>query len=178
MKRLITRKDLQNIKRDFRIMLPSRESVIQDDGISACAWVHKMKIEKDNLVLFYKRLVDPHPAVQNKHFMLVFVTHFQKSIFYPIGADGICVDSTHSISNYNFELVTMLVIDEYEEGIPVAFCISSSVSTVIFTHFFKCIKTTMSSSIIPKFFMSDDAVMFKNAMCLIHVPIIYNVLGM
>ncbi|XP_055935218.1 uncharacterized protein LOC129965398 [Argiope bruennichi] len=162
-KHLTSRKDLLNIKRDFGIMLPSRGSIIQDDEMSVCAWVDKMKIEKDNPVLFYKRQDDAHPTIQNKDFMLVLMTHFQKSIFYRLGADRICVDSTHSISNYNFELVTVLVIDEYEEGIPVAFCISSSVNTVILTHFFQCIKTTMSTSIIPKIFMSDDAVMFKNA---------------
>ncbi|XP_055951534.1 uncharacterized protein LOC129987599 [Argiope bruennichi] len=135
-KHLTTRKDLQNIKRDFGIMLPSRGSIIQDDEMSVCAWVDKMKIEKDNPVLFYKRQDDAHPTIQNKDFMLVLMTHFQKSIFYRLGADRICVDSTHSISNYNFELVTVLVIDEYEEGIPVAFCISSLVNTVILTHFF------------------------------------------
>ncbi|KAF8789851.1 hypothetical protein HNY73_007760 [Argiope bruennichi] len=52
---LIMRKDLQNTMRDFGIMLPSRGSVIQDDEISVCVWVHKMKSKKDNPVLFYKR---------------------------------------------------------------------------------------------------------------------------
>ncbi|GBN54138.1 hypothetical protein AVEN_263881-1 [Araneus ventricosus] len=159
-KHLTTRKDLQNIKRDFGITLPIKGYVLQNDETSVCAWVHKMESQKDNPVLFYKRQEDPHAVIDQEDFMLVLKTNFQKCIMYRLGADRIYVDSTHGISNYNFELVTVLVIDEYEEGIPVAFCISSSVNTVILTLFFQCIKNTLSSSINSKIFMSDDAVMF------------------
>ncbi|KFM78872.1 hypothetical protein X975_06899, partial [Stegodyphus mimosarum] len=54
------------------------------------------------------------------------MTPFQRQILQNLGFDRPCIDSTHNISSYAFELITLIVIDEYEEGIPVAFCISSN----------------------------------------------------
>jgi len=40
------------------------------------------------------------------------------------GPATICVDSTHGTNVYDFKLITILVIDEFGEGIPVAWMIS------------------------------------------------------
>jgi hypothetical protein len=72
------------------------------------------------------------------------------------------VDSTHGISNHNFELITLLVIDKYQEGIPVAFCIASKVYQKLLHKYFSCIKTQVPNLNV-KVFMSDDAPMFYNA---------------
>ncbi|GBM90779.1 hypothetical protein AVEN_7291-1, partial [Araneus ventricosus] len=106
-KHLTTRKDLQNIKRDFEITLPSKGSVLQNDETGVYLSVHKMENQKDNPVLFYKRQEDPHAVIDQNDFMLVLKTNFQKCIMYRLGADRICMDSMHGISNYNFELVTV-----------------------------------------------------------------------
>ena len=37
-------------------------------------------------------------------------------MFNAFGKDRICVDSTHAVAGYQFELITVLVIGEYEEG--------------------------------------------------------------
>lgn len=39
--------------------------------------------------------------------------------------DCICVDGTHGISGYGFELHTILVLDKLREGFPAPFCISN-----------------------------------------------------
>ncbi|GBN85616.1 hypothetical protein AVEN_188547-1 [Araneus ventricosus] len=106
-KHLTTRKDLQNITRVFGITLPSKGSVLQNDETSVCAWVYIMESQKDNPVLFSKRQEDPHAVIDQNDFMLVLMTNFQKCIMYRLGADRICVDSTHGISNCNFELVVV-----------------------------------------------------------------------
>ena len=37
------------------------------------------------------------------------------------------MDSTQGMNNYDFQLTTVLAIDEHGEGFPVAFCYSSHV---------------------------------------------------
>lgn len=162
-KHLTTKKDLDNIKQAFGLILPSKGSALKNDESSVCAWVSEMETQADNPVLFYKRQDDTHAVIEKNDFVLVLMTSFQKCMLYRLGADRICVDSTHGISNYGFELVTLLVIDQYEEGIPVAFCITSTVDTVVLTHFFQCVQNALSSDIRPEIFMSDDAPMFRNA---------------
>ena len=61
-------------------------------------------------------------------------------------ADHVCSDSTHGVSGYEFELVTLMVIDDFEEGVPVAFCITSSVGTNVPIHFFQNVKPALSRS--------------------------------
>lgn len=45
-------------------------------------------------------------------------------------------DATHGTNQYNFNLTTIVVIDEFGEGYPAAFCISSKIDEVHMTVFF------------------------------------------
>ncbi|GBN77417.1 hypothetical protein AVEN_254184-1 [Araneus ventricosus] len=91
-------------------MLPSKGSVIQDDETSVCVWVHKTESQKDNPVLSYKRQDDSQAIIDKKDFNLVLIPNFQKCLMYRLQTDRICIDSTHEISSYDFELVTVIVI--------------------------------------------------------------------
>lgn len=64
---------------------------------------------------FYKRQEEEHLIISKKDFLLIIMTNFQKSMITRFGANRVCVDSTHGIFGYEFELVTLLVVDEYEE---------------------------------------------------------------
>ena len=70
----------------------------------------------------------------------------------------VCIDSTHKTTGYDFLLITMLVVDEYGEGLPVAWCLSTQEDEAIVTTFFQHIKL-MS----PSWIMTDDAEQFYNA---------------
>jgi len=52
----------------------------------------------------------------------------------------ICVDITHGTTAYNFQLITVLVIDDYDEGIPVASLISNKETTDVLRVFFKSLR--------------------------------------
>ena len=134
--KLITNKDIQNIKRDFGITMPTKGSLIERDEFSVHSWVQEMANDEKNPVLFYKRQDDEHSHIDKQDFMLILMTEFQKNMLLRFGADRVCVDSTHGISGYDFELVTVLVIDKYEEGTQVAFCIISSVNIQTLTYIF------------------------------------------
>jgi len=48
------------------------------------------------------------------------------------GHDTICIDGTHGLNNYNFQLYT--IVDEYGNEYPVAFCFSNKSDTATYKH--------------------------------------------
>lgn len=75
---------------------------------------------------------------------------------------ALCIDGTHGLNNYNFELHTLLIIDDIREGFPCAFLLSSISDTYVFTLFFNKIKIK-TGLLSPDVFMSDLAESYFNA---------------
>ena len=48
-----------------------------------------------------------------------------------------CIDATHKTNGYDFPLITVLVVDEYGEGYPVASCISNREHKILLLNFFR-----------------------------------------
>jgi len=95
-------------------------------------------------------------------FMLIILTETQKEVLKKFGSGKLCIDSTHGTNQYNFNLTTIVVIDEFGEGYPAAFCISTKIDEVHMTVFFSKIKEAIGC-LAPNVFMSDDAAAFWNA---------------
>ncbi len=74
----------------------------------------------------------------------------------------VCVDSTHGTNGYDFNLVTLVVVDEHGEGFPVAWCISNREDKTLIQIFCDSIKTNIGT-LSPKYFMSDLAEQFYSA---------------
>ena len=72
------------------------------------------------------------------------------------------MDGTHGTNIYDFKLLTVLVIDEYGEGIPVAWLLANREDSTVLMEFLKEVRRT-SGYLAPKWFMSDDADQFFNA---------------
>ena len=70
--------------------------------------------------------------------------------------------ATYGVNMYDFMLITVLVIGEYGEGIPVAWAISNREDTAMLVQYMKAIKTKINS-LSPEWLMSDDADQFFNA---------------
>ena len=68
----------------------------------------------------------------------------------------VCVDATHGTNHYDFKLVTVIVLDELGEGVPVAWMISNKEDAVTLCEFLKPLQER-TGSMITKYFMSDDA---------------------
>ncbi|XP_035225897.1 uncharacterized protein LOC118198347 isoform X4 [Stegodyphus dumicola] len=160
---LISRKDLSNIKHKFGISNTLSGCHNENDALSVKSWVEGMKEKADNVVLFYKEQGMKHDHLNENDFLLIIMTPVQKHMLKVFGCgDRICIDSTHGLKNYNFELVTLLVIDEFEEGFPVVFCFTSSVNFETMSFFLKIVHSEVGD-INCKIFMSDDAPVFYNA---------------
>lgn len=125
-------------------------------------------------MLFYKKqgVEDGSYSLQVDDFCLVLMTGFQKSMLDKFGSNIIAVDGTHGLNNYDFELTTVLVVDEFGEGLPVAFMFSNRKDTYIYEVFFSVINLAVGI-ITAKTFMTDIVVTFYSAWCSIMGPVIH-----
>lgn len=158
---LIEKKDIHNIKRDFNINSNMKRHEV--DAVSVKLWVEEMKNNGDNSIAFFKEQGQSGNdyKLKDKDFVLVIMTDFQKEMIAKYGKDKICIDGTHGLNSYDFNLYSVLV-DEYKNGIPVAFCFSNRSCEDLFKIYFGAIKNAVGK-IETTTFMTDDAPAFYNA---------------
>ena len=75
--------------------------------------------------------------VPKKYFLLCIQTKLQRDIMKQFGNDVICIDATRNTNICNFLLITIMLIDSYGEGVPVAWAISSNEDSCTLTQLFK-----------------------------------------
>lgn len=82
----------------------------------------------------------------NLHFVFILgiQTRFQLEKLKILGKRAICVDATHGTQRYHFLLVTVLVVDEFGKGLPVAWFITSNETQEMLTLFFSALKERYS----------------------------------
>lgn len=68
----------------------------------------------------------------------------------------VCVDATHGTNMYAFYLITIMVLDDFGEGVPVAWCLSDKEDTFSLINFLKHLHDRVGN-VSPNIFMSDDA---------------------
>ena len=76
--------------------------------------------------------------------------------------NAVCMDSTHKTNAYDFFLTTLLIIDDYGEGIPVGWMVSNKEEKLMIICFLQAIRKK-SGVIHPHWFMSDDAEQYYSA---------------
>ena len=64
---------------------------------------------------------------------------------------------------YDFKLITILVLDDFGEGIPVAWAISNREDAIMLVEFLGAIKYRTGPLKPPRWFMSDDAEQYYNS---------------
>ena len=55
------------------------------------------------------KLLDIHDV------LLIFLTEFQGDMLAKHGHKGICMDATYNVNAYDFHLITLIVLDDYQE---------------------------------------------------------------
>ena len=140
----------------------------KDDATSVHAWVEEMKKKGDgNPVLLYKPQGETPPEqyanLQDGDFVLVLQTPLQAEMLLTLGPKRIVyVERTHGTNGYDFTLITTLVIDEFGEGFPVAWCLSNRTDRFLLTYYFQAVKNKVGA-IVPEGLKSDDAQQFYTA---------------
>lgn len=167
---LLTKKDLHNINDSFNLSADVIHH--KNDALSVEAWVNKMNENEKSSVLFYKPQGETsphHPHLKDEDFVLIIMNEAQGEILKKYGHDCICIDGTHGLNNYGFELITLLTIDDLREGFPCAFLISNRSDEAVLNIFFSKVYNQVGK-ISPYVFMSDMAEAFYNAWVNIHSP--------
>ncbi|XP_029196009.2 uncharacterized protein LOC114961482 [Acropora millepora] len=161
-KHLIEKQDIVNIERAFGLRKLQRHA---NDQQSTLSWISDWEESTDNPVLYYKlqgeEAEDGYDLAKDD-FFLVVQTPFQREMLLKFAQKGICCDSTHGTNGYDFLLTTIHVIDEFGEGVPAAWCISSHEDYTTMVIFMNEIKKRCGN-IHSQYFMSDMANQFYNA---------------
>lgn len=83
------------------------------------------------------------------------MTKQQLEMFEKFGPIILCMDSTHKTNVYSFKLITLLVLDEFRHGYPVAFCISNRESEDVISVFLNSVKMKAPNTKV-NILMTDD----------------------
>ena len=159
---LLTRKDILNIERAFSLRSIEKH---KDDATSVAILVEELnQSDKESPVLLYKqqgKCLQEHKFLNKSDFVLILQTPYQAFMLKEFGNNVICIDSTFKTTGYDFTLVTILV-DEFGEGYPVAWCLTSREDQEIVSLFFETIKNKIGM-VTPQWIMTDDADQFFNS---------------
>ena len=101
--------------------------------------------------------------VGNDDFILGIQTQFQRDMLCKYGHTCICMGATHGMNMYDFKLITLLVVDDFGEGIPVAWVITNREDSTMLVEFLQAIKRVTGVLKSPHWFMSDDAEQYFNS---------------
>ena len=78
------------------------------------------------------------------------------------GSNLVCMDATHGTNHYDFNLVSVLILDDFGEGVPVGWMVSNKEDNNVLTEFLRSLHER-TGPITAKFFMSDDAKQYYSA---------------
>ena len=89
-------------------------------------------------------------------FLVGIQTKFQCDMMKHFGEKLICMDATRGTNHYDFKLVTILVLDDFGEGVPVAWMISNKEDGATLKEFLRSL-LLKTGPLQTMYFMSDDA---------------------
>jgi len=163
---LVTKQDLKNIVRDFNLSRGVR--VCANDADSVAAWVEQNRQDGDRSLVRYIKFqgsVDEQRDLAADDFMLVIMTEAQIAVLKQLYKPNheVAMDSTHGTNAYDYQLTTLMIIDEHGEGFPAAFCFSNKVDEVAMSVFLSVCKENIGWPLEDAVFMSDDAAAYYNA---------------
>ncbi|KAJ8965735.1 hypothetical protein NQ314_003941, partial [Rhamnusium bicolor] len=164
---LLTRKDLFNIEQLYNL---NKESVRHaNDCISVESWVIQSREQGTySIVKYFKRQGDldgDYRELLENDFLLVIMNDGQLEALKKYGSDCLCIDGTHGLNAYNFQLTTLMVLDDLRQGFPCMFAFSNRSDTYVMTVIFNVTKKLFCKEISPKIFMSDMDETFYKAWC-------------
>ncbi|XP_018913181.2 uncharacterized protein [Bemisia tabaci] len=152
---LLKRKDLHNIEKEFS--LAGETEKLQNDAVSIHSWVNSVSNQADPCVLFYKPLGQtldiPNTTLKDDDFILILMNSSQSQLLLKYGKDKIVLDGTYT-SDSDFQLITILVIDDVGHSFPAAFLVSNRINVDILLFLFHQIKSKVGT-LVPNILMYD-----------------------
>ncbi|XP_074596402.1 uncharacterized protein LOC141851559 [Brevipalpus obovatus] len=152
---LLNRMDLVNITKSYG--LDSQVVRDKNDLVSIESLVEEMGTSVDDPIVHYSP-----PDDENHGFVLIISTRGQRYMMERYSEHIIAIDSTHGTNDYDFQLTTVMVVDENRNGFPGAFMYSKKLTTSVFELFFEKLRDCGGIKL-TKTFMSDDYKVYYNA---------------
>ena len=160
---LVTKKDITNIRNPFNIEGIQKH---KNDIISVSSWVDEMETLAYNPVVLFKQqgyqASELCHNLKSQDFLLVLQTEFQRDMLMSHGARGVCIDATYKVNDYSINLITLMVLDDFQEGIPVAWALSTREDKCTLVHILIVIKE-ICGPLEVSWFMSDMAPQYFTA---------------
>ena len=78
-------------------------------------------------------------------FLLVIQTEFQRDMLKKYGNRGICIDATYKVNDFDFHLITILVLEDFQEGIPVAWALANREYKISIVHILHALREQSGS---------------------------------
>ncbi|GFY71336.1 uncharacterized protein TNIN_288161 [Trichonephila inaurata madagascariensis] len=98
-----------------------------------------------------------YPGMKAEDFLLVIMNSSQKDMLKFYGNDTICLDFTHGMNAYGFDLATLLVLDDKREEFQHSFLSNKPETSTSCWHFAAIKEHTCIS---PRVLMTDDSESF------------------
>ena len=156
---LTNKRDILNVKNELNFQNIQKH---QEDHVSVFLWINEIKKKQsfDPILLFKQQgLEDDRGIIGKDDFMLCIQTEFQLRMLKEFGSTGICMDATHGTNMYDFQMISVMVVDGFGEGIPVAWALSNKEDETTLTAFLEALHERCGD-IKPILFMSDDAAQY------------------
>lgn len=136
---LVDNRDLHNIVRDYDL---DRDIAHKDDAFSVDMWVKEQMSLGDNSPVVYFKMqgTEDEGPLDEKDFMIVLMTPYQREVIADFATDKVFVGSTHETTGYDFQLTTLATVDNYGAGCLVAFCLSNKIDATAMKEFFGAVK--------------------------------------
>lgn len=160
------REEMQNENCSILLYKPQfDENVVGVNGVQSTASPDMHGIPDDCLLSAPSEFpvsLEAMPELDKKDFFLAIMTNSQAEMMKQCGTDVIAVDSTHGTNAYDFQLTTLLVLDNYRQGFSVAYLISSRIDQPTIKCFFELVKLK-TGCITCNVLISDDYPAYGNA---------------
>ena len=163
---LIVKQDIRNIARVLNLDNIQKHS---NDQTSVALWLNEALCQDYNPVLVFSQenaVIGTTDNLASENVMLGIQTEFQHDVMrkFTGSCRVICIEATYDTKVYDFYLITEMVLDDYGEGVPVAWCISDKEDSAALVQFFKHLHEGVGN-IYPEYFMSDVAEQYHTAWC-------------
>lgn len=151
---LVSRTDIYNISRSFKIA--NKESLVENEATSISSWVENMEALGENCpVIFYKEKGAEHRNLKVNDYMLVIMSKVQQQLLERCENRVICIDDIKVCQSYNYHLMTLMTVDEFNIACPLAFCVSNKIDECVALLFSEVIYSKVGA-IAGNIFMSSD----------------------
>ena len=100
------------------------------------SWIQEWEEIEENPIIYYKLQgqLREEVTLEKGDFVVITQTEFQKHLVQKFGGKNMCWDTTYGTTCYDIELNSLLLLNEFEEGVPVIFCLNTD--NFAFMHLF------------------------------------------